>query len=470
MRLTTSAAPYPFFSRRGRAPRSNSGKGPRARLLAGGRRALVALGAVLALASPAHAADNPIGAEGEPPAAETLPEIVVTGERSEHVTRLAILPSLSPDLEDVIVRGVVRRDFELTGMFDVVSDDQAPGGTYGFNDPVDVRAWRKVGAEVIVKLAARKEGRGKVRIYGLCYFPSVGRAPVYEKTLVVRSDQVRATAHRITDALLGAITGRNGGFSSRLAFSAPYGRNPAIYTIDADGHSIRARTSPSVTSIAPLFSAKGGLLYLQSRKYSPFRLMAQTGKQAVRVPLPFQRSVYSAAYSPNGKRLAVAVASTEGSTLYAGDAGGKVMVRTSTTDVATHPVFSPSGRLAWAGGPSDRGPQRIYVAGRPISPKGFSAAAPTFCDTEDGLRVVYAVSVGGGQDLFMSDSRGKQLTRLTQGAGSSSYPACSPDGRLIAYFSKKSGQQGLYVQSIKNLRAQRISRKVGQSLSWAALP
>lgn len=452
----------------GRSPRALRARGRNLRLRNWMRQRLLGLASLLALAGPARiAAAQP---EAEASRAEQLPEIVVTGERTEHVTRLAILPSLSPDLEDVIVRGVVRGDFELTGMFDVVPDSQAPEGLYGFDDPVDVKAWQRVGAEVIIKLAARKEARGKVRIYGLCYFPSAGRAPVYEKTLVVAANQVRATAHRITDALLGAITGRNGGFSSQLAFSAPYGRNPAVYTIDADGHSIRARTDPQDTSIAPLFSADGRLLYCQSREFSPFRLMRDDRKQAFRVPLPFRRSVYSAAYSPNGKRLAVALSTTEGSTVYAGDADGQVMVRTSATDVATHPVFSPSGKLAWVGGPSDKGPQRIYVAGRAISPAAYSAAAPAFCNTEDGVRVVFAVSVGGGQDLFMSDERGKQLTRLTQGAGSSSYPACSPDGRLLAYFSKRAGKQGLYVQSLKNLRAQRISSKVGQSLRWAALP
>jgi len=81
----------------------------------------------------------------------------VTGsEASEKLPRIAILPSLSPDYEDVIVRGVVRRDFELTGLFDVISDDKAPAGMYGFEDPVDVDAWRKLGAEAIVKVAARK--------------------------------------------------------------------------------------------------------------------------------------------------------------------------------------------------------------------------------------------------------------------------------------------------------------------------
>ncbi len=89
---------------------------------------------------------------------------MVTGTNTqEHIPKIAVLPSLSPDLEDVIVRGVVRRDIELTGMFDVITDAKAPPGMYGFEEPVDVDAWRKLGAESIVKVAARKARRRQDR-------------------------------------------------------------------------------------------------------------------------------------------------------------------------------------------------------------------------------------------------------------------------------------------------------------------
>src|SRR5690606_23598788 len=100
----------------------------------------------------------------------------------------------------------------------------------------------------------------------------------------------------------------------------------------------------------------------------------------------------------------------------------------------------------------------------------FSAAAPTFCDTEDGVMLVYAVAVGRGQDLVMSNETGGNLRRLTQGEGSNSYPACSPDGRLLAFFSDRGKDHGLYIKSLKSGQTQKISARDGQSLRWAALP
>jgi TolB protein len=403
----------------------------------------------------------------EPPADESvLGELLITGDTEEHITPLAVLPSLSPELEDVIVRGVVRRDFELTGMFKVIPDEQAPEGLYGFDDPVDIKAWSKRGAEVIIKVAAQKQSADTVKIFGLCYFLSHGRSPVYEKTLVVKTDQVRPTAHRITDALLGAITGRNGGFSSHLTFAAKSGKNPTIFTVDADGHNIRALTPLDDTSVAPTWGPGGTLFYSVSRKYAPFKLVQYQGPG---INLPFKTSIYSVAFSADHKKLAVAVGTPVGSDLYVGNANGTNMQQVSNTEIATHPVFSPSGKLAWIGGGGQKIGQRVFVDGKAVSPPSFSAAAPTFCDTEDGVMLVYAVAVGKGQDLVMANETGGNTRRLTQGEGSNSYPACSPDGRLIAFFSERK-EPGLYIKSLKSGKAQKISSRIGESLRWAALP
>ena len=161
-----------------------------------------------------------------PPTDESvLGEFVVTGNQQEKLPKIAVLPSLSPELEDVIVRGVVRRDFELTGLFEVISDSKAPPGLYGFDDPIDLEAWKKLGAEAIVKVAARAANApGKIEVLGIAYFLNVGKEPVYQKKLIVQKNEARVTGHRITDALLGALTGRPGGFASEFTFSARWGK------------------------------------------------------------------------------------------------------------------------------------------------------------------------------------------------------------------------------------------------------
>jgi len=394
--------------------------------------------------------------------------VVDDGKEGVRSIKLAMLPSLAPDLEDVIVRSVVRRDLELTGMFDVIDDARAPAGMYGFDDPVDVDAWRNLGAEVIVKVAAKLDSKDRAKISGVAYFLNVGKEPVYKKTLLVPKPDVRVTAHRITDALLGAITGRNGGFASHMAFAARSARNHMVFTIDADGHNLTAVTNPDQTSVAPEWGPAGNLFHAASLNYGPLFVTNHTA--GTRLGLPYKTSIYSLAFNRDKTRLAVAVAEAGKSAIYAGNADGSSMARISNTELATHPAFSPSGKLAWVGG-GENGSQRVYVEGKPVSPAGFPASAPTFCDTEDGVFLVYAVATGGDRhDLVMSNERGGNMIRLTQNQGSNTYPACSPDGRLLAYFSVRGKESGLFIKSLKNWKAQKISSRVGESLRWDALP
>jgi TolB protein len=408
-----------------------------------------------------------------PPADESvLGEILVTGtQATEKLPRIAILPSLSPDYEDVIVRGVVRRDFELTGLFDVISDDKAPAGMYGFEDAVDIDAWRKLGAEAIVKVAARKSGTDQIQVFGLAYLISAGKKPVFEKTFTVKKTDARVTGHRVTDALLGALTGRPGGFASELTFSGRWSKNRRIFRMDADGHALTPLTDQKDTAIAPSFGPGNKIFYLVSQNYGPFSLATYANQKNEAVVLPFKTSLYGVSVSKDGKRLALAVANAGKSAIFVGNPDGSNMTSVSTTELATRPVFSPSGKLSWIGGGAKQGTQRVWLDGAPVSPTGFTAGGQTFCDTEDGIRIVYSVSVGGGkQDLVMGDEKGRVIGRLTQGQGSNTHPACSPDGRMLAFFSTRGSAPGIYLMSLKSFRIQAISSQSGEGLAWAALP
>jgi len=433
----------------------------------------------LALALGVLSASRPAAAQpSETPAATTagsqdetqLGELLVTGHKQDKLPRIAILPSLSADLEDVIVRSVVRRDIELTGLFELISDSKAPQGLYSFDDPVDVPEWQKLGAEAIVKVAARPKGK-QAEVYGLAYFLNVGKEPVYQKKITVDRTDVRVTAHRITDALLGALTGRPGGFASQLTFAARWTKHQRIFRLDADGQSLTPLTDPNDFAIAPTWGPNGSLFFASSHDYSPFALFSLAGGAVKPVNVPYKTSVYGVAFNKDYTKMAVAVGEGGKSAIFVGLADGTGMTKASSTELATHPVFSPTGKLAWVGGDPAQGTQRVYVDGKAVSPSGFGAAAPEFCDTEDGVRLIYSVGVGRDRrDLVISDDQGRGTARLTQEQGSNTFPACSPDGRLLAFFSTRKDQPGIYMMSLKRFTTQLLTSKMGESLRWAALP
>ena len=398
--------------------------------------------------------------------------MLVTGTTQERLPRIAVLPSLSPDIEDVVVRGVVRRDIELTGLFDVIPDSKAPMGLYGFDDPIDVDAWKALGAEAIVKVAARADNSpGKIQVLGIAYFLNVGKDPVYSKKIVVSKNDARVTAHRVTDALLGALTGRPGGFASELTFSGRWAKNRRIFKVDADGNALTPLTVENQHAIAPTWGPGHSIYYLLSENYGPYQLFQWNAGTNKPVNVPFKTSIYGVAFDKTNTKMALAVSENATSGIYLGNVDGSGMQRISNTDLATHPVFSPSGKVAWVGGDAKQGTQRIFVNGKAVSPAGFTAASPAFCDTEDGIRLVYSVAVGNDrQDLVISSEDGRGIGRLTQNQGSNTSPACSPDGRLLAFFSTRNKEPGIYLMSLKRFRAQKISNQLGEALRWAALP
>ena len=138
--------------------------------------------------------------------------------------------------------------------------------------------------------------------------------------------------------------------------------------------------------------------------------------------------------------------------------------------MALHPTFTPSGKLAFSG--EGRFGQRIYLDGQPITPDGLNASSPVYCNNPNGVRLVFSVGVGKNTDLVSAGEKGGSLARLTQNQGRNGYPACSPDGRLVAFFTTRTSNEGpgLYIMRLDGGRPKRIAPLLGDSLRWDALP
>jgi TolB protein len=432
-------------------------------------RALAALAFAALSIVPRHASSQaPAPAADKPPSPEDLlGNIVVVAGAGRPLPKIAVLPSLASDMEDVTIRSVVRRDLDLCGEFELLADSQAPDGLYLADSPVDVKAWSGKGVEAVVKVSGKSLGNGKAELRGQAYFVSRGGAPVLDKALQVDAKSVRVEAHRIADLLIGALTGTNGGFASHMAFASGTGKQRRVYTIDADGNGARAASPEGHTAIAPAFGRGGDLYYAASANNDEYRVYREG--QAEPLASSVKGSVYGLAFSPDGAKVAASIGTSTGLFAFVGPDLAS-LTQASPIDMALRPTFSPSGLLAFAG--AGKFGQRIYVDGKPISPDGLFASSPTFCAHPDGVRAIFAVGVGKDTDLVSTGERGGGLARLTQSQGRNGYPACSPDGRLVAFFSTRTSNEGpgLYIMRVDGVRPKRISTLLGDSLRWDPLP
>jgi TolB protein len=449
---------------------------PRTVLLAG----LVATALALSPRSVARA-DPPAPAAsqggGEPqPDEGILGTVEVNGSSAgmPPLPKLALVPVVPTGTADSIVTLVTRHDMELSGQFDVLPADASPPGPFTHTSQLDLAAWRGTGAEYVVRVYSQPAANdsAKTELVAEAYVPPAKAPPpdaeikpAFRTVLPTATLDVRASSHRLVDKLLGALTGTPGGFASTMTYTERVGKWRRVFALDSDGFNLHTVGPGDATAISPAFGPAGQIFYAISQDYSPFRIVV--GPNATPVPVDIPGSVMGLAFSPDHARLAITSMDAGTSQIWTGERG--LLQLLPSPPLANHPVFGPLGKMAMvAGAPV----QRIFVDGKAVSPPGFMASAPVFCDTPGGLLVVYTVGVGAGADIIATDVSGNGMRRLTQHEGANTYAACSPDGRLIAFFSTgKRGQgAGLFIMPVaRPWLAKKIAGEVGESLRWEKL-
>jgi TolB protein len=421
-------------------------------------------GALVADVAPA-AAQAPL-ADDAARANDLLGNIVVVAGAVRQLPKIAVLPSVAPDLEDVTARSVVRRDLDLSGEFELLADTAAPDGLYLQDSPVDVAAWRTKGVEALVKVSAKPRDKDHAELRAQVFFPARGATAVYDKRFAVPEATLRDESHRLADRVIGALTGQNGGFASHLAFAMGTSGLRRVFTMDADGHDPKPVSIAGKSALAPAFGKDGELFYAAASDRDLYDVYKSSG---ARVAIPYKASVYGIAFSRDHAQVAVALGVRDTLKVFVGPDFASLKPA-SEVGMALHPTFTPDGKLAFAG--EGKTGQRVYVDGKPVTPDGLLASSPTFCNHPDGVRLVFAVGVGKDTDLVATGERGGPLQRLTQGQGRNGYPTCSPDGRLVAFFSTRTSGEGpgLYVMRLDGGHAKRVAPLVGDTLRWDALP
>lgn len=374
------------------------------------------------------------------------------------------LPKIGVDLDDdhresQLIRDVLAKDLNFSAEFDVV-EATLPAGS-------PLETWRQEGAQAVLRVRTERLGLGLLRI--IASLELGGTSPGVEITVQAPQSSLRAATHQLTDEIVSAYTGTRSSFFAQLAFVRTEKGRRTVYVIDADGHNLRQVTPDEALALSPAFGPNHELYYAASIDNGSYRLYRAGAEPSL--SLHPSGSVYGIAFSRDQSQVALAIADGSQIIIHAGGIDFQDLRPRTTVDLALHPVFSPSGKIAYAG--TKKNSQRIYVGERPVSPAGLPASSPSFCDHPQGIRLVYSVGVRDRSDLLVTDERGHDAIRLTQSAGRNSSPACSPDGRLVAFFSTRrtKGGPGLYLVRTDGRRPPvRIASLVGDSLHWARLP
>ena len=344
-------------------------------------------------------------------------------------------------------------DLSACGLFQVLDRKSylAPV-TEGFTAAsISFSKWSDVGADALVKtqLSSGDDGlRGELRLFGV----AAGREDFKASASAAPRD-MRRLAHKLANALYKQLTRETGPFETRIAYSRTSGggKGRDIWVADWDGGNAQRITSSDV-NVIPALVPGDGVAFTSYRQKKPWLFVAKGGGEPTLI-VRQGSMVTGAAWSSDGKRLAVSVSEGENAEIWVGNGDGTNLTRITDTRffLNTSPSWSPDGRRITFVSNRGGNPQ-IYVmnadgtGAKRLTFQGNYNTTPAWSPRGD-LIAFTARDERNAFDLFTIGVDSGKVTRLTQDASNNEEPAFSPSGRLILFTSTRTGTRHLHVMT-----------------------
>lgn len=394
------------------------------------------------------------GAEGT--TGSTDQEVVV--EVTTAVDQQPVLLLLPETDADRPLADAVRSEIELTGLFATPAPSSV-GMTHGAPDR---SKWPALTTAAVV--VGRTQRPSDFPIAWSASYHRQEKDTVRRRELTEYPGSEAMTPSVLADAILEDVTGIRANMSGMIVMTDATTRGErSVRVTMPDGK--RGRRISGFGSIArgADFGKDGQVWYAAEDTAGKLRLFRERETEPVELTVPGY--VQSVAFSPNRSHIVLSMGVGKMVHSWVGTS------LTSLTEVAMgadqtslSPSVNDAGRVLHALGP-EKGPFSIYFGDRRVTPPGLWAAMPQLCSTVMEDRVVYMVRAGSGWNV--------RITSLTSGSSrtvvaNAMSPACSPDGRTVAFFSSgKNGKgPGIYLVSDQGGLARKVWDGQAAGLRW----
>ncbi len=309
-------------------------------------------------------------------------------------------PQLASDIS-----AVVAKDLAGSGLFDALNPASFLERISDVNRPPRFPDWRAIRADALVVGRVTQAGDGRLQAEFRLWDVATGKQLAGQRFSTGRENW-RRVGHIIADQVYERLTGESGYFDTRVVFVDETGpkqkRVKRLAIMDQDGENVRLLSNGNELVLTPRFSPNSQeITFMSYAEGQPrvFLMNLETGQRQVVGNFPGM--TFAPRFSPDGQRIVMSLQEGGGSSIFEMDLRSRQQRR----------ITSVPGAI-------DTGP----------------SYAP------DGGRIVFESDREGTQQLYVANSDGSGVRRISFGTGRYSTPVWSPRGDYIAFTKQLMGR------------------------------
>lgn len=418
---------------------------------------------LLATHASAQGASRAAPDSAPPPGQEPAEDEEVVVDVTSAVNQLPVLLIAAATDADRALAEEVRKQVELTGLFATLPVDKLALGM------PERSSWPGLALAAVVVERDPRAAPMFPAVRSTTWLRGI-KDEVRRRELTEYPGAGALTPSTLADAILEDVTGTRSNMSGRLLVTdASTAGERSVRVMGPDG--TRGRRISGFDSLARGgdFGPSGLVSYAAEDANGKLALFREG--QRTPIAIPVRGYVQGISYCPDAARLALSMGVGSKVTTWVGESLDQLRPMEAGTRSSLSASINADGDVVHAVGP-DQGPFAILWNDKPVTPPGVWAAMPSFCTSGADKRVVYMVRSGVHWDVRITSI----TTGLTRTVGYNAMaPACSPDGRTVAYYTPARGGKGpgVYLVSDQGGTGHKAWNGAAVALRWAkgeALP
>ena len=401
--------------------------------------------------------------------APPLPEdkIVVDIDAPDEEVFMIGIPNLLGEPPALVDEGgkVLQNDFRLMPGFRVIGPSSVRHDAEAQGLGVDINAWSSLGANGVIK-GMMGGNDAALRVELRFYQASGGDVPALQKVYQGPGSDLRKWMHDFANEVIGVITGIKGPFGTEIAFARKHGPGrKSVYASEMDGHHVRRVSSGQGVSMLPNFG-KGSIWYTRMTKQGMFITNTRVGGRRI-----IGGKGITMAPAVCGDRVYFSSSRSGNAEIYSSNLDGSGLRRlTRSRGIDVSPTCGPRGQIAFVS--NRHGSPQVFSMNsdgsgvKRVTFRGSHNQTPVWCPDPEQPLIAFS-GRDGNFDIFIVNVVTQEYQRNTQGQGDNKDPAFSPDCRLIAFASNRSGASGVYLSGQDGVDQNLVIGGKAETVRWA---